>query len=81
MRRQLRHDNTAGEVLSNAIDSPELMDEAAALILAQLERNLAGLDFLIWFYVRIRQELAHRLKTWRQDAQQRVSLRPSYCEE
>jgi ribosomal subunit interface protein len=62
VRRQLWHDITAGEVPRDAIDPRGVVDEVARRALADPQKKPAGMEYLLWFYVLARQELARRRK-------------------
>jgi ribosomal subunit interface protein len=73
-RRQLWHDVTAGDVPRDAIDPRGVVDEAARRALAEPQKKPAGMEYLLWFYVLARQELARRRKALKAAAEETVSL-------
>jgi len=58
VRRQLWHDTTAGEIPRDAIDPRAVVDEVARRALAEPQKKPDGMNYLFWFYVLARQELA-----------------------
>jgi len=74
VRRQLWHDITAGEVPRDAIDPRGIVDEVARRALAEPRKKPAGMEYLLWFYVLARQELARRRKALKTAARETVPL-------
>lgn len=74
VRRHLWHDITAGEVPRDAIDPRAVVDEVARRALAEPQKKPAGMEYLLWFYVLARQELARRRKALKTDDDERVPL-------
>lgn len=74
VRRQLWHDVSAGEVPPNAIDPRAVVDEVARRALTELSRKPAGLNFVLWFYVLARNELARRRRALKASATRAVPL-------
>jgi ribosomal subunit interface protein len=62
VRRQLWHDVTSGDVPPNAIDPRAVVDEVARRALTEPAKKPAGLNYVLWFYVLARNELARRRK-------------------
>jgi ribosomal subunit interface protein len=74
VRRQLWHDTHAGEVPANAIDPRAVVDEVARRALTELKKKPAELNYVLWFYVLARNELARRRKALKSAATQAVPL-------
>lgn len=74
VRRQLWHDITAGEVPRDAIDPRAVVDEVARRALAAPQKKPDGMNYLLWFYVLARQELARRRKALKVQANEAVPL-------
>ncbi len=74
VRRQLWHEVNAGAIPPNAVDPRAVVDEVARRALTELNRKPAGLNFVLWFYVLARAELARRRKEIQRAATQAVPL-------
>jgi ribosomal subunit interface protein len=74
VRRQLWHDITAGEVPRDAIDPRAVADEVARRALSEPQQKPNGMNYLLWFYVLARKELARRRKALRTQAAETVPL-------
>jgi len=74
IRRQLWHDTTAGEVPRDAIDPRDIVDEVARRALAEPQEKPDGMNYLLWFYVLARRELARRRKALKTQAAETVPL-------
>jgi len=72
VRRQLWHETTAGEVPRDAIDPRDIVDEVARRSLAQKKPD--DMNYLLWFYVLARRELARRSKALKTRASETVPL-------
>jgi ribosomal subunit interface protein len=74
VRRQLWHDITAGEIPRDAMDPRAVVDEVARRALAEPRKKPARMEYLLWFYVLARQELARRRKALKAAAGTTVPL-------
>lgn len=74
VRRQLWHDISAGEAPRDAIDPRAVVDEVARRALVDPRKKPAGMEYLPWFYVLARQELARRRKALKTAASEAVPL-------
>jgi RNA polymerase sigma factor (sigma-70 family) len=74
VRRQLWHAITAGDVPRDAIDPRGVVNEVARRALAAPQKKPARMEFLLWFYVMARQELARRIKALKTQSEEAVPL-------
>lgn len=74
VRRQLWHDVTAGQLPPNAIDPRAVVNEVARRALLEAGNKPAGGDYLLWFYILARQELARRRKALKTAGAETVPL-------
>jgi len=74
VRRHLWHEARLNRVPHRAIDASVVVDEVARQALAAPDRRPAEMEFLLWFNMLARRELARRCKALRTQAQETVPL-------
>ncbi len=73
-RRHLWHDIAAGELPRGAVDARAVVDEAARQALTAPQKKPAKVNWLLWLYRLVRQELARRIRELKGQAAQTVPL-------
>ncbi len=74
IRRQLRRDELAGEIVRGVIDPRAVVDEIARQALSAPERKPVDASYRLWLYKLARRELSSRLRTFRQQSRETVPL-------
>jgi ribosomal subunit interface protein len=59
-RRELRHDEEAGEIPPGAIDAKEVLDEVSKRAAGKAKERPRGGNWMVWFYQLIHEELERR---------------------
>jgi ribosomal subunit interface protein len=56
-RRDIRHDELAGDIPANVLDAREIVDEVARRAMTKAAERPKGVGWMVWFYHLIHQEL------------------------
>ena len=73
-RRHIGHDELAGEIPTNALEAPDIVDEVARRAMTKAAERPKGMDSVIWFYHLIHEELKRQRRLLKQKKTQEVSI-------
>ena len=73
-RQHIGHDELAGEIPTNAIEAPDIVDEVARRAMTKAAERPKGMDSVIWFYHLIHEELKRQRRLLKQKKTQEVSI-------